>query len=160
MPRKAIIMEDGEGREEGVSEGCVQGSRDGLSGKGWPTVPAHQFTLGFKMPQMWSHNKRVSMLLPAACAYLFSTLSCVLQAWSVRVGGSECQEQVWFPGMDSSTQGRDGRKSSSPVLELVARIPWRPSIARQTGEKNVSICLITCKQQQQKHRLPSSTLPH
>lgn len=60
------------------------------------------------------------------------TLSCVLKAWKVQVGGFECKQQVWFPGMGSSTYGR---KSSSPVFQLVARIPWRSSIARQTGEK-------------------------
>lgn len=135
MLRKAVVNEDGRRKEEVVSEGCVRGSRDRLSGKGWPPVPAQQFRLGFKMPQMWSHNKLVSTLLPTACAYLFSTLSCVLQAWKARVAGSGYQQPVWFPGMGSSTYGRDGRKSSRPVLELVARIPWRPSIARQTGEK-------------------------
>lgn len=146
MQRNAVITENGERKEEGVSEGWVWGSRDVLSGKGWPTAPAQPFRLGFKMPQMWLHNKLLSILVNAACSMcLCTTLSCVLRAWKVQVGGSECRQQVWLPGMGSSTYGR---KSSSPVFQLVARIPWRPSIARQTGGKNVSICLITCKQQQ------------
>lgn len=133
MQRNAVITENGERKEEGVSEGWVRGSRDVLSGKGWPTAPAQPFRLGFKMPQMWLHNKLLSILVNAACSMcLCTTLSCVLRAWKVQVGGSECRQQVWLPGMGSSTYGR---KSSSPVFQLVARIPWRPSIARQTGGK-------------------------
>lgn len=148
MQRKAVIIENGERKEEGVSEGWVWGSRDVLSGKGWPTAPAQPFRLGFKMPQMWLHNKLLSLLVNAACSMcLCITLSCVLRAWKIQVGGLECRPQVWCPGMGSSTYGRDGRKSSSPVFQLVARIPWRPSIARQTGEKCFHMP-ITCKQQQ------------
>lgn len=51
MQRNAFIIENGE-RKEGVSEGWVRGSRDVLSGKGWPTAPAQPFRLGFKLPQM------------------------------------------------------------------------------------------------------------
>ena len=54
-----------------------------------------------------------------------------------------------------------GERAAVWCLNLVARILWRPSIARQTGKKkNASICLITCKQQQQRHHLPSCIVSH
>lgn len=74
-------------------------------------------------------------MLPAACA---SVSHCLVFSELGRFkseGLNAGSKQVWLPGMGSSTYGRDGRKSSSPVFQPVARIPWRPSIARQTGGK-------------------------
>lgn len=82
------------------------------------------------------HNKPLSILVNAACGMcLFITLSCVLRAWKVQIGGLSASSRPGSLGRATAPRVEMAERAAAPVFELVARIPWRPSIARQTGEK-------------------------
>lgn len=88
------------------------------------------------MPQMWLHNKLFSILVNAACSMcLFITLSCVLRAWKVQIGGLSASSRPVSLRWATAPTVEMAERAAAPVFELVARIPWRPSIARQTEKK-------------------------